>query len=282
MVRACGVAVCGPDDTRGVGRELAWRLGHGVEGGLTSDVLAALYWPYGQGEQPLVQLESQESRRRVSQVSQPPSQLEVQPPSQLPSQPWLHSPSQEPPKKPSHCVSQLSSHQSQPELQPVSHASSQLEPPLPESGHVYASLRARRPHASAHGSDGQERARWGQADQLWMQFDASCRRARPPSTSPVIAESCAASGDESCALSSGVSTQPLDVESIIARWTSIAYCGPCICLNDEWCSWDSPRCVRGGASWVLCGKGPGAVRTLVTFAFGKLLFCGARGGGGSQ
>ena len=43
----------------------------------------------------------------------------------------------------------------------------------------------------------------------------------------------------------------------------------------EWCSWDSSRCVRGGASWVLCGKGP--VRTLISFAFGKLLFCGARG-----
>ena len=62
-----------------------------------------------------------------------------------------------------------------------------------------------------------------------LQPDASCRRARPPSTSLVIAESGAESGDESCALSAGASTQPLDVESIIARWTSIAYCGPCIC-----------------------------------------------------
>ena len=44
-----------------------------------------------------------------------------------------------------------------------------------------------------------------------------------------IAEACAESGDESCALSSGASIQPLDVESIIARWTNIAYCGPCIC-----------------------------------------------------
>ena len=258
MVRACGVAVCGPDDTGGVARELAWRLGHGAEGGLTSDMLAALCWPYGQGEQPLEQLESQESRIRVSQVSQPPSQLEVQPLSQLPSQPSLHSPSHELPKKPSHCVSQLSSHQSQLDVQPVSHASSQLEPPLPASGHVYASLRARRPHASAHGSDGQERARWGQADQLWTQFDASCRRARPPSTSPVIAESCAASGDESCALSSGASTQPLDVESIIARWTSIAYCGPCICLNGEWCSCGIARGVWGrdgvGAVWQRAGR----------------------------
>ena len=65
-------------------------------------------------------------------------------------------------------------------------------------------------------------------DQLPEQPDASCRRARPPSTSPLIAESCAGSGDESSALSSGGSTQPLDVESIIARWTNIAYCGPCI------------------------------------------------------
>ena len=45
-----------------------------------------------------------------------------------------------------------------------------------------------------------------------------------------IAESYAESGDESYALSSdGGIIQPLDVESIIARWTSIAYCGPCIC-----------------------------------------------------
>ena len=81
-------------------------------------------------------------------------------------------------------------------------------------------------HASAHRSDGQERALRGQADQLPVQPDASCRRARPPSTSSVIAESCGASGDESCALPSGGSTQPLDVESIIARWTSIAYRRP--------------------------------------------------------
>ena len=82
-------------------------------------------------------------------------------------------------------------------------------------------------------SDGQERGEVGadrlQTDQLPEQPDASCRRARPPSTSPVIAESCVESGDESCALSSGASIQPLDVESIIARWTNIAYCGPCIC-----------------------------------------------------
>jgi hypothetical protein len=55
----CG-CVCGADDTRGVGRGLAWRLGHGARGVLTSDVLAALYWPYGQAEQPEVQPESQE------------------------------------------------------------------------------------------------------------------------------------------------------------------------------------------------------------------------------
>ena len=87
MVRACGVAVCGADDTRGVGRELAWRLGHGARGGggLTSDVLAALYLPYGQAEQPEVQPESQEEYDLYAelQLSQPASQPELQPSSQL-------------------------------------------------------------------------------------------------------------------------------------------------------------------------------------------------------
>ena len=72
----------------------------------------------------------------------------------------------------------------------------------------------------------QERARQeraGQTDQLPEQPEASCRRARPPSTSPVIAESCGESG-RSYALSSDSSTQPLDVESVIARWTIMAYC----------------------------------------------------------
>ena len=149
-------------------------------------------------------------------------------------------------------------------------------------------------HASAHGPDGQERARRGQADQLPEQPDASCRRARPPSTSPVIAESCGASGDASCALPSDGSTQPLDVESIIARWTSLAYCGPCICLGESGLFENEPTApaehrhslTLGIALGVdsACGtgrrgccvaKGPGAVRTLVSFAFGKLLFCGA-------
>ena len=63
------------------------------------------------------------------------------------SQPESHPESQEPPKKPSQFESQLWSHQpSQLDLQPVLHASSQLEPPLPESGHVYASLRAKEGH----------------------------------------------------------------------------------------------------------------------------------------
>ena len=66
-----------------------------------------------------------------------------------------------------------------------------------------------------------------QTNQLFLLPDASCRRECPPSTSTVIAESCAESADESCALTSdGGIIQPLAVESIIARWTSIAYRGP--------------------------------------------------------
>ena len=47
-------------------------------------------------------------------------------------------------------------------------------------------------------------------------------------------------------------------------------------LNGEWRSWDSSRCVRNGASWVLCGKrAAGAVQTLVCFASEMWLSCGA-------
>ena len=58
---------------------------------------------------------------------------------------------------------------------------------------------------------------------------ASRRRSRALSTSPVIADSC----DDSLALSSlssDGSLQPLTSESSIARW-SIAYRGPCIDLH---------------------------------------------------
>ena len=52
-----------------LGRRLVWRLGHGACGA-TSDVLAALYLPEGQAEQPVLQLESHEAN-----VSQLESQL---------------------------------------------------------------------------------------------------------------------------------------------------------------------------------------------------------------
>ena len=57
----------------------------GRGGGLTSDVLAALYLPYGQAEQPEVQPESQEEYDLYAelQLSQPASQPELQPSSQL-------------------------------------------------------------------------------------------------------------------------------------------------------------------------------------------------------
>ena len=66
----------------------------------------------------------------------------------------------------------------------------------------------------------------GQTDQLPEQPEAfSCRRA--PSTPPVIADSC---DERDEALSSDGITQPWTVESVIARWKSIAYRGPCIDL----------------------------------------------------
>eukprot|EP00964_Phaeocystis_antarctica_P151211 scaffold118764_cov48-Phaeocystis_antarctica.AAC.1 len=64
-------------------------------------------------------------------------------------------------------------------------------------------------------------------DQPVSQLEASCRRSRAPSTSPVITDSC----DESLTLSSDGSPQPLTLESIIARWKSIAHRGPCIDLH---------------------------------------------------
>ena len=126
-MHACGVAVCGVRMTHAV-LGVAVRPRHRAREGLTSDVLAALYVPDGQAEQPEVQPESQEESHGELQVSQPALQPALQPWSQLP------------PKKRSQLRSQLQSHES-----------SQLEPPPPEFGHVYASLRARRPHASAHG-----------------------------------------------------------------------------------------------------------------------------------
>ena len=68
-----------------------------------------------------------------------------------------------------------------------------------------------------HARERKER-RGGLTDQLVLQLLAASRR--PPS--PVIADSCGERG-ESCAFSSDGSTQPLTSESIIARWTSIAY-----------------------------------------------------------
>ena len=84
----------------------------------------------------------------------------------------------------------------------------------------------RRPRVTRLGKGEREDGRGGRADQLPSQLEAtSCRRARAPSTPPVIADSCA-EWDESCALSSGKSTQPWTAESIIARWTIIECCGP--------------------------------------------------------
>ena len=55
-----------------LGHGLIWRLS-ATERGATSDVLAALYWPEGQAEQPVLQLESHEAN-----ASQLESQLEPQ------------------------------------------------------------------------------------------------------------------------------------------------------------------------------------------------------------
>ena len=77
----------------------------------------------------------------------------------------------------------------------------------------------------ARGDAGSWRA---QTDQLPEQPEAiSCRRACSPSIPPVITDSC---DERDEALSSNGSTQPWTVESVIARWTSIAYRGPCIDL----------------------------------------------------
>ena len=124
-MHACGVAVCGVRMTHAV-LGVAVRPRHRAREGLTSDVLAALYVPDGQAEQPEVQPESQEESNGELQVSQPA----LQPASQRESQLL---------PKPSQLWSQLASHES-----------SQLEPPPPEFGHVYASLRARRPHTRQH------------------------------------------------------------------------------------------------------------------------------------
>ena len=80
-----------------------------------------------------------------------------------------------------------------------------------------------------------ESRRGGLTDQPSLQSEASRRRSRALSTSPVIADSCGERGESygyAVSRSDG-STQPLTVESIIARWTSIAYRGPCIDLHIE-------------------------------------------------
>eukprot|EP00964_Phaeocystis_antarctica_P005649 scaffold3074_cov60-Phaeocystis_antarctica.AAC.1 len=68
---------------------------------------------------------------------------------------------------------------------------------------------------SAGKKPGKQRGRGGQTDQAVSQPEASRRRSRAPSNSPVIADSCGERG-ESCALPSDGSSQPLTLESIIA------------------------------------------------------------------
>ena len=65
--KACGVGAA----VRCSG--MGWSGGSATARGATSDVLAALYLPEGQPEQPVLQLESHEAN-----VSQPESQLEGQ------------------------------------------------------------------------------------------------------------------------------------------------------------------------------------------------------------
>ena len=64
-VKACGAGAAAR--CSGVG----WSGGSATASGATSDVLAALYLPEGQAEQPVLQLES-----HAANVSQPESQLE--------------------------------------------------------------------------------------------------------------------------------------------------------------------------------------------------------------
>jgi len=103
-------------------------------------------------------------------------------------------------------------------------------------------------HASAYSKreNELERARWGQTDQLPPEQPvASRRRARPPSTSPMVAESCSESG-RSYALPSDGSTQPLEVESI-ASWTSSAYRFPGMDLAGNTSS--LPTSAPAGNTW---------------------------------
>ena len=83
--------------------------------------------------------------------------------------------------------------------------------------------------AAARLGMGEKDRRGGQTDQPSLQLEASRRRSRAPSTSPVITDSCDERG-ESCAVSADGNPQPLALESNIARWTSIACRGPCIDL----------------------------------------------------
>ena len=102
---------------------------------------------------------------------------------------------------------------------------SRYAPQTSSKSNVPESLRARK--ATRHKVTCKRgRGAGGQTDQLPLQPEAcSCRRA--PSTPPVIADSC---DERDEALSSDGITQPWTVESVIARWKSIACRGPCIDL----------------------------------------------------
>ena len=166
---------------------------------------------------------------QVSQSwSQLPSQSWSQPSTQSPSQSESHGPSQLPPKT-EQSESQLPSH---PELQLSSQTQLESHDPsqLPSLVQVPESLRAKGGHASNKVICKRGRGAGGQTDQLPEQPEAfSCRRA--PSIPPVIADS---SDGRDEALSSDEITQPWTVESVIARWKSIAYRGPCIDLLRAW------------------------------------------------
>ena len=106
---------------------------------------------------------------------------------------------------------------------------SRYAPQTSSKSNVPESLRARK--ATRHKVTCKRgRGAGGQTDQLPEQPEAfSCRRA--PSIPPVIADS---SDGRDEALSSDEITQPWTVESVIARWKSIAYRGPCIDLLRAW------------------------------------------------
>ena len=147
---------------------------------------------------------------------------------------------------------------------------------------------------------GKGESRRGRLTDQPSQLEASRRRSRALSTSPVIADSCDERG-ESCAFFR--STQPLALESIIARWTSIAYRAPCIDLVNVVSAWvrgagvlrrrskhgrsckhertcklplaqvqPKAACDANGAVMLR----PGGDLDSSSVPFGKLLFCGGR------